>query len=219
MALNVSNNYLNTLVNTGADAYNNLYEAVFEFQTNSPAKALNASALAPLLTVRCTGFTIPQQKQDSYDVKFVTASIPRPRAKVDVTRQFNVSFRVDANYLLYKNLLKQKGVTSNMSKSFVTNDIYSLSNHATGTEASKLFNVTINVVDNALTGNEQSDISAVKMFRFENCWITKIDELPFKQESSDPMTVSLEVHFLEMYDLESGFTATDSRTDTDGLSV
>ena len=88
--LDTHNNYLETLAAASADAQSNLFVMTI-------TGGAITSEITQALKVRCDNFTPPKTSQQGYDVKFVTAKIKRPGTKVDVTRNFTVTFRVDAS--------------------------------------------------------------------------------------------------------------------------
>lgn len=190
MALDTNNNYLNVLVDSGADAQSNLYVASFigGFLSDYDQG----------LKVRCEGFNPPASSAgDGYDVRFVNVSIKRPNALVNITRNFDITFRVDANYTLYKALLKQQEVTFNAQQGFTATDIKTLKNEG------KLFDVRIDAADKGVT-TLHPEVST--LFKFKDCWIRKISSLVFKTGSSNPLKVTVSVSFLEMEDLQTGFS-------------
>lgn len=180
--LSGTDNYINTLVSASADAQSNLYELEFS-GINSLEKINN------LLKVRCNKFTPPEIQQESYDVKFVTATIPRPRAMTKITRNFTLEFRVDANYEVYKTLLEQFNRTFKPTTSFATNDI--------NKKKDELFSVTVKVINEGLL-NETPHISAI--FKFNSCWISNITPIAYKTGTADPATVTMTINFLQMQD-------------------
>ena len=192
--LNVTNNnYLQELVTTAGDAYSNLYIAQFL------GGVFNAQSISEGMSVRCDGFTPPSIDQPSYQVRFINEHIDRPSTKVNVTRNFSLTFRVDANYAVYKAICQQRDITFDPTRSFTATDIYELKQN------NKLFSVTINALKNGLnapTGNK-----SLTLFKFRDCWITRIDPLKFSYSSGDPLTVNVGINFIEMEDLQSGFGA------------
>ncbi len=183
--LSGTNNYINTLVSASADAQSNLYELEFSGVLDSLSK-VNSS-----LKVRCNKFTPPEIQQESYDVKFVTATIPRPRAMTKVTRNFTLEFRVDANYTAYKALLAQFNGTFRPTTSFATNDINLFK------DANALFNTKVSVINEGLL-NEAPSTSTI--FQFDDCWISNITPIAYKTGTADPATVTMTINFLQMYD-------------------
>lgn len=184
--LNNANNYINTLVSASADAQSNLYELEF-------SGIGNLEDVNEFLKVRCNKFTPPEIQQESYDVKFVTATIPRPRAMTKVTRNFTLEFRVDANYTVYKALLAQFNTTFMPTMSFAANDINFFK------EAERLFKVKVYVINDALLNNSIST-SVSPIFQFDNCWISNITPIAYKTGTADPATVTMTVNFLQMHD-------------------
>ena len=178
MAISVNNNYLTTLIDAGADAYSNMYEAVLTFGSESPVKAIAESeGNSRNMTVRITDFQVPTPKQEEYQVKYVTATISRPAAKVTVDKKVTIKFRIDANYAIYKALLEQQKVTSFMSR--------------------------INVLTGIPKTVFDADTKVETMFEFKDCWITKIDPPPFAQGEASALEVSVDINFLEMRDLQT----------------
>lgn len=192
--LTVENNFLTTLVNAGADAHKNLFRAKITFNSKSPNKSKQPRANS--LMVRCTEFNIPPVSQESYTVKYVTATIERPASKVNVQRNFTINFRVDSNYEAYKMLLDQQAVTSKMSKSYVATDIQSLRDY--------LFEVEVDAISGGLTDSVVPESSIIPVAKFKHCWITKIDPLSFGYDSATPQVVQASISFLEMEDLQTG---------------
>ena len=186
-SLNNTNNYLESLIGASADAQNNLWEADF---TGGNLTDVNTS-----LKVRCDSFTPPEISQEKYDVKFVTASIPRPAAKVKVNRTFSLSFRVDANYEVYKALLTQQKYTFSPTQGFAASDLSYFKDNG------YLFTVAISAVN---VGLQDIEPSTQVLYKFKNCWIDKIDALGFKVDSSSPLSVNVSFKFLQMEDLQSG---------------
>ena len=78
-------------------------------------------------------------------------------------------------------------------------DIYELK------QGNKLFTVNSKALRNGLnapTGNKR-----MNLVRFRDCWITRIDPLKFSYSSGDPLSVSIGISFIEMEDLQSGFSS------------
>lgn len=189
MGLTNNNNYLQTLVNAGSDALNNLYEVSF---VGGHLTQVNNN-----LKVRCTGFTPPQVSQDSYTVRFVNTYIDRPNAKVNVIRNFTISFRVDANFEVYKALLEQERVTFNPTQSYTATDIQAIKDRG------DLFDVTVSIVNQ---GINSEIIDTKTIYSFHNCWITSIPSIQYNTDNSGPATIQIGISFLEMEDWQSGIT-------------
>ena len=90
-----SNNYLTSLINTGADAMTNLYCVTF---TDSSA----SDALRQGMTIRLKNFTPPTFTRLSAPVHYQTAFHDQPLAGYSGNRQFQLVFRLDEYYDVYK---------------------------------------------------------------------------------------------------------------------
>lgn len=204
MALNTSNNYLQNLIIAGNDAHSNLYEIVF-----SGGEFDKDTNLASAMSVRTSGFTAPDTKQDTYSVKYITAYIDRPKTKVNVTRNFNLDFRLDSYWEVYKLLVNQQKVTMNAAHSFAATDMDVIK--------SKMFHITVYALHEGLSSETISTTDRKKLYEFKYCWITNLNPSEFSNTDSNPLKVTAAISFLEMYDLESGFPG-DSGTTTEDTS-
>lgn len=191
MALNLNNNSLKDLVNAANDAHSNLYEIdIYGGQLTDVSQKL---------AIRTDGFTPPDVSQESYTVHYVTAYIDWPTPKVNVTRNFPLSFRVDSNWTTYKKLLDQQKVTMNPSHDFVATNVVDLRSQG------KLFNVSVYALEKGMTSENIEVSNKKKIFEFHDCWITNMKPSDFSRETAEPIKTTCTVNFLEMYDIESGF--------------
>jgi len=171
--LSSTDNHLHTLVGQGNDAHTNLYLVHFSL------KSLGESV--DMGTVRCDGFTPPTPSQDSYTVKFLNVHIDRPRAKVHIDKFFDVTFRVDGNYEMYKVLKDLEGQTFNENSDENLSDI----NLEHGTRSSSE-NLTVSV---EVPGIE-------KLYEYQRCYIESVTPVAFKQGTSDPVKVTARINYL-----------------------
>ena len=187
MPLTSNNNYLIDLLSAGADALSNLY--VLTFRGNF------LDEVATDLQVRCDGFQQPASTTGSYQIRYLTSFIDKPVTKVNLTRSFSCTFRVDANLNVFKAILNQQGITFNPSKSFTATDIQTLK------ENDRLFDVTVEVVDEGVT---TETITTHPIFSFSHCWISSITPISYNYDNSQPTTVTMTINFLVMNDLMTG---------------
>ena len=200
MALTINDNYLQDLIGAGNDAHSNLYEIVF-----TGGEFSSSAEFAQNMSIRTSGFTPPSITNDSYPVKYITAFVEWPRAKAEITRNFNIDFRMDANWEVFKKLEKQKNLTLNASHSFAATDLKAIED--------KLFKVSVYALKDGMPSENIKASDKKKLYEFHHCWITKIDTPKFNNASSENIKVSVTINFLEMYDLESGFGATQTVVD------
>lgn len=185
--LNNNNNYLKTLVDQGNDAHSNLYLVHFVLKTSGKNLDLG--------TVRCDGFTPPTPSQDSYTVKFLNVHIDRPRAKVRLDKFFDLTFRVDGNYQMYKVLKDLQGLNFNENSDVNLSKI--------GLEDIIARNLTVSV---EVPGIE-------KLFEYENCWIESVTPVAFKQGTSEPVKVTSRINYLTPRDYQTEEDLEDLKKD------
>lgn len=107
-------NAIDEMLNSGADAYKNIYDVHIKFpsETISNTDELAGTKLAvkegtaKFVSVRCEGFNIPKYESGMSDRKYkgVTVSVPKPEE--NFTREFELTFRMDADYTLYGDFCK-----------------------------------------------------------------------------------------------------------------
>lgn len=183
----MENVYLGQLLNQSADAQGNLYLLEFTGGKKSEIGEGNTN-----LSVRTSKFNWSMPEQESYQVKFLTAKIDRPKAKVKLDRKFTFGIRVDANYEIYKKLLKQEKLTFSPEENWATNDIKKAYDEA------KLFDLKVKVIVGSINS---STITEKDLCAFEGCYITEIKPLAYKQDSTDPLVVEVSCNYLYLRDV------------------
>lgn len=185
-------NSLNSLISIGNDSYSNLFRITFSGGT-LPEDTQN-------LSVRCSNFTPPMPSQKTYQAKYVTATIDRPVPKVDISKNFTLTFRLDDYWEVYSELLKQQKQLLHASKSFVNSDMSVIS--------SQLFNVQ---VDRIVRLSESDDESVQRMFNYRGCWIENLTPSGFNSNGSNPVTCTCSINFLTFEDWQSGLSDMNSK--------
>lgn len=186
----ITGSYLSSLVEESADAQGNLYCISFVGGSKSAINSLSANN-SKALSIRTKSFNWKMPEQEPYEIKFLTIKINRPKAKVKIDRSFDFTVRVDANYELYKVLLKQEKLTFSPGEHWATNDI------CKAEEDGKLFSVTVNVTKGTINS---SKIEEGCLCKLDGCYITSIVPLAFKQGSSDPLEVKVNCKYLYLND-------------------
>ena len=191
MALSDTNNYLQTLINNADDAHSNLYIAKFSGHKGKTAISADGE---DALTIRCDGFTPPATDQSAYSVSFMNQTIERPVAKVNVTRNFSLTFRVDANYQAFSTLLAQQQILFNPAKGYTATSINRFYDN------DNLFDVSLSV------SGAMVDTSPVftELNKYLGCWISKISPISYSSSDSQAATVTITVNYLVLKDLHSG---------------
>lgn len=189
MAIGNSSNYISDLLNAGNDAFSNLYEVTFALSDD-----FKDIVDSTTFTMRCKDFTPPGiSGGDTYRVRYVTAFVDWPSAKVNVTRTFDLTFRVDSNYETYKNLHLLAKNNFNPNTSYVNTDLADL--------AKTSFTVTVSVLTNGSSSAAEAD--KMELYKFNNCIITGITPIEYKQGDASPITAKATFVFGDMVDLQT----------------
>ena len=190
MALSDSTNYVSSLLEAGNDAFSNLYEVNFTL----PPSFSGGDEAGNIFTMRCKGFNHPEATAaEPYTVRYLTAFVSWPTAKVEVTRKFDLEFRVDANYDAYRKLHELVKNNFNPNKEFVDTNLDNLED--------KTFTVTVNVIKNG--SSSAGDTDKIKLYEFKYCLITGITPLEYKQGTADPLTAAASFIYGERVDLQT----------------
>lgn len=192
MALFTTTEALTSLINAGADAMSNLFYIRFHADLPDSNKILDTG-----LTIRSGGFTPPSFTQPTHSVHYMTTSADLPSTAVEGSKQFDITFRTDANYDLYKWLKKQQSVTSIGNLAYASNDV-------PGYPGRGLM-ITVYAMDEPLTDTNQVDPDRMedtfkKMWEFKYCWVAHISEPSYTYGSSDPITVTATFRFWDFTD-------------------
>lgn len=143
---NLSSNNVASLLNLGADAMDNMFDVTIE-----PPAGLTTFDGASLdsitfdsaqfkhdITIRANGFKPPEFNVKTYKVGYKTVEVDRPATKIEGDRQFEMSFRIDANYMAYRFLGAWRALIMNASTGYATNALYGGTGNAIGGD-SELF--------------------------------------------------------------------------------
>ena len=114
------NKAIEALINSGADAFSNMYELYI-----TPP----GSDAGSVMTVRASSFKIPEAAVETYDKKYHGNSIKAVKPNLTFERKFTVTFRADAAYNLHDLFIKWHGMLANP----VTGGVSNTSSHAEGT--------------------------------------------------------------------------------------
>lgn len=195
------NTYISELLGAGADAMTNMYEVGFEVPVNASTGMTTDEVIK--LRIRTDGFTPPTDSHQTYEVHWKTVSIPRPATKIVMDRQFAITFRVDANWDLYKTLLKWKALTSIGSVGYATQEL----------KEASLGKVTIKAlkaaIEDASDVYSETSASALAMtdanilWKYYDVWVESITNPDFSTEGSDPVKVTATFRFGRFDDLAS----------------
>lgn len=105
------------LMQSTGDAMNNIFDVgiVFPWDSGSDGTSL------PEVSYRCKGFNPPEDKTKTYDVSWHGITVKKIQAGIDMAREFELTFRMDATYALYNRFKAWKKVTTDVNTGGVAN--------------------------------------------------------------------------------------------------
>lgn len=129
---NLSSNQVSSLLNLGADAMNNMFDVTIEppagitsfGETSVDAFEFGSDQFKHDITIRAAGFKPPEFNIKTYKVGYKTVEVDRPATKIEGDRQFEMTFRLDANYSAYRFLGAWRAMLMNASTGYATNALF-----------------------------------------------------------------------------------------------
>ena len=210
LTLGDSTTYVQALIDAGADAQTNLF--YLKFISNTSAGFID-SELSTMYTVRATQLTLPTFTHTSKENNFFTTSMTVPVAEITGDKQFSITFRVDSNYKLYQELLKQQAVTSIPNLAYAATELSeeheSIVEH--GENSNLGFKVQIYGLRHGVNstayetplegaGGFIPGTGYILLYEFRYCWIEKISPLKFDFNTADKQTVQCDINFMDFSD-------------------
>lgn len=110
------------LVNSTGDAMNNIYDILIDWPGSSTgSNGVISTAAEAAVSYRADGFNIVEPKTKTYDVSWRGVTVKKVAAGVDMQRQFDLNFRLDANYALYQKFIAWHKIVTDVNTSGVAN--------------------------------------------------------------------------------------------------
>lgn len=188
------NKAVQALMDSGADAFSNMYELYVQGPGQDSAS---------VMTVRATGFKIPEAAVETYDKKYHGNAIKAVKPSLNFERKFQVTFRADAGYNLHEFFVKWHGMVGNP----VTGGVANTSAHAEGKVSCKTIastfiaakDATYGVNDKFFTGDmgeiPSTTTEGVETWDFDNVWVEKVGQFEYKTDTSDALTFTVDFCF------------------------
>lgn len=116
---------ISALLNLGADAMDNMFDVFLTLpkavigEDTADTEESNYNAY----NLRCSGFDPPQFSLKTFDQPYKNTTIRRPSGKIEGNREFSLQFRLDANYSIYRNLMKWRDLFMQPSTAYAGNGI------------------------------------------------------------------------------------------------
>lgn len=187
------NRHIQALMDSGADAFSNMYELYITPPGNDAGT---------IMTVRAQSFKIPEAAVEVYDKKYHGNSLKAVKPSITFERKFSVTFRADAGYNLPDMFLQWHGLVGNP----VSGGVANTSAHAEGiVRVKSLVNAYIAAKNESRGVNEKwfngpsGEIAATNSdtrdWTFENVWVEKVSQFEYKTDTADPLTFTVDFNF------------------------
>lgn len=235
----LANNQVSALLGLGADAMDNMFDIVITPPAGiSTLENIGAGRGGVLqftdpqfqhdITIRADGFTPPKSTVQTYEVKYKAVSIERPKTRIDLKREFDITFRLDANYQAYRFLGAWKSLIMNASSGYVTNALWGTDgDNVTGIpEINQLFGeVTISALSRPIYMSDGAPYEAhgvtvgkftndslkvasdtvppstdLSNWTFKQVWLSSLDEPQYKTDGGDAIKIKATFKFGEYVD-------------------
>ena len=190
--LTKTNNPLQELIAVGADAQAGLYDV----DITIPRSNISAQQLR----VRNAGFKSPETSQEVYPVKYKGATLTRPKASLNVGQTFDIQFRLDANYQVYKALVDLENLTSNPALGWASSSLPSKDQLATVT----VYALTSPITDINQSHSAYTSTNSKPMFIYKGCWISKLTKPEFKNGDMSAINITATFQYMDFEDPQSG---------------
>lgn len=217
---------ITTLLGLGADAMDNMFDIKIDLPEDLLAHDLTFDSAAGGLTIRADGFTPPALNVKTYEVGWKAVSLTRPATKLEGKREFEITFRLDANYVAYRLLGAWKGLVAQASSGYVTNALWGDGGDMVGSSSgNNVFGVitvsalarpvymdagskyaAAGITDGKFTGDlgvEQAVMPTsgqLSTWTFKQAWILSMDEPSFKTDGGDAIKIKAKFGFGEFVD-------------------
>lgn len=197
-------NYLQSLINAGADLMSNLYSVEFDIP-ESLISGIGSNGLSSNLSVRVKDFTGPSFTMGTHSVSFGTMSLDIPSPSMDGSKSISLRFRLDENFQVYKVLKALQLKTSNLTEA------YTMVPGETGYELEKnnTFKIHVYALNQAsvpTTGYtnpqqvengvlEENNPGRTLLYTLDYCWIKKISGINLTYDNAEPVEITADIAY------------------------
>lgn len=184
------------LVNSGADLMQHMYDIKIFFPSANGQPDENPFQSYPI-TVRASGFDIPDVEVGTYDVKYHGVSMKRPNATLVGDRTFDIEFREDAAFDLRRRFSSWQMAVGDPVTGGVSNATQFFGRIEVGTIAGAYFATTVNSPNGTGKSDEadiedtyghlttRSTLNPLALWSFYNVWVSKVTGVKFSTEGQD----------------------------------
>lgn len=211
---------LRGLVNSGADLLKQMYDVSIIFPDQLADGKESDVLFGYPVTVRAQGFTIPDATMATYEITYHGVSVKRPGGKLDFNREFEITFREDAAFMLRQRFSiwmmavadPVTGGVSNAVNVFGTVSVRTIAGEYTSTqliyptgekgpndtdEDKQILKTTGQVPtrEEQKKGNRHFETNPVAEWNFYHVWVSKVGGIQFDTSASDANTFEVQFQF------------------------
>lgn len=198
-----SEDFLENLISSGADAQSNLFEAEFTVDSTSEKESNLSGSFLENYSVRLQSVSIPSLEISTLDFPYLNTSIKKELPSQSLDRKLTLKFRLEENLNLYKNLLNclQVGYSGSLKEKGLTwticiRSLYAGFDTSTTQSSPYLGDDYMDYLDSIGEKNTvestTSSFSSLKyscIWTFKNCKLVSLSSLGFDYSNSSPLTI------------------------------
>lgn len=184
---------IQSLLNSGADAYKNIWLAKFDFSNVTDTTGNITKIGDNTAFYRAEQFIVPKFSTEGDERTLWGKKIKVPKPEVNMDRTLTFTFRMDASYNLYdgfKELLHRVVNGQN-----TTGTALGVANWQNTTFKIKVYGY--NGIYSAASTNVDETIiqSSSELWEFENCWVSDVSEPQFARDDASVLTFDVKINF------------------------
>jgi hypothetical protein len=197
---------LKGLVNSGADLLKQMYDVSIVFPDQLDSGDESDVLFGYPVTVRCTGFTVPEVSMATYDITYHGISVKRPGGKLEGERSIELTFREDAAFMLRQRFSlwmmavadPVSGGVSNAVNYFGTLSVRTIAGEYTSTQLvnptgkptgsdNQILKDTGQIPEKSKQG-AFADVNPVAEWNFYHVWVSKVGGVEFSTDAAEANT-------------------------------
>jgi len=194
---------LKGLVNSGADLLKQMYDVSIVFPDQLDSGDESDVLFGYPVTVRCTGFTVPEVSMATYDITYHGISVKRPGGKLEGERSIELTFREDAAFMLRQRFSlwmmavadPVTGGVSNAVNYFGTLSVRTIAGEYTSTQLvnptgkptgsdNQILKDTGQIPEKSKQG-AFADVNPVAEWNFYHVWVSKVGGVEFSTDAAE----------------------------------
>lgn len=176
---------ITSLLDNSLDAFTNLFDVTFIF----PSQVLtNTPELKDNLSIRIQDFPFPTYSLQTYPVSYKAVTLKRFAPKITGPRKLSLTFRVDADWGIYKKFKAWK-------KHYMNEDATTITlKKAASLNMTDFGQIIVEALDSTQLGKDSEYVAtaAKKSWTFNDVMCVNVQEPTFTKDSANPVTITVD---------------------------